>query len=97
MSSRWINWWSEEDSTATDVDVSRTLEEAHECLRISESEWFRRLMARVEKEALAPVPIGKHEDMLTMASRSNVYKEIRAILLDDVAKAQTFVKSVKER
>lgn len=78
------------------AEVARSLEEAHECLRVAESPWFQRYLTKLSEEALKPAQIGRHEDMIANVARANALKDMRAALLDDIAKARSFIRAAKE-
>lgn len=96
MSSRWIKWFTDEDQNEAGEQYVIALSEAHECLKCVESPWFKRFIERLAEESMRPGPIGNHADMIAGVSRANTYKELRLSLLDEIAKARTFIESSKE-
>lgn len=96
MSSRWVQWFSDADSTEEIRNYSLAIEEAQQAVAIADTPWFHRLLERLSNEAMSPVSIGRHEEMIASAARSNTLKELRSSLLSDVAKARSFLESSKE-
>jgi hypothetical protein len=96
VSSRWVKWFSEEDSTQAGEDFERSLNHAHECLKVAEMPWFVRYLEHLDSESTRPGHIGDHLGMVASVARANTLKEMRAHLLDEIAKARAFIASAKE-
>ena len=96
MSSRWVNWFSEEDTSAAGAEFAQALQQAHECLQVAEMPWFQRYIEKLDAESSRPGVIGDHVDMIASVARSNALRQMRSLLLDEIAKARTFVQSAKE-
>ena len=94
--SRWVTWFSDEDKSEAGAEYAKGLELAHECLKVAELPWFRRFLERLAEESMKPGTIGGHIDMIAAVSKANAYKELRAELLDEIARARSFVDSARE-
>ena len=93
---RWVKWFSEEDTSEGEAELAKSLEASHECLRVANMPWFRKFVDSLAEESLRPGRIGDHADMIAATSRANTYKEIRAKLLDEIARARSFIEAAKE-
>ena len=80
------------DSAAFSIAVQK----AHDILSVADMQWFNKFIDRLADDAMRPTPIGRYEEMIAGAARSNTLKELRASLLDEIAKARSFIASTKE-
>jgi len=94
--SRWLNWFSEEDTTSDAAAYAASLQEAHDCLAVAAMPWFQRYMDRLYEEAGKASEISDHVSMIKSAAEANALRRERAWLLDQIAKARVFVQSSKE-
>ena len=96
MSSRWIKWFSEEDSSEDGAAYAASLQQAHDCLAVAAMPWFQRYLDRLYEESGRSGEIGSHVDMIKSVAEANALKRERAWLLDEIARAGAFVQQSKE-
>lgn len=96
MSSKWVNWFSEEDTSSAADELATSLQSAHECLQAAEMPWFKRYMEHLDFESSRPGKIGDHVDMIASVARANTIKDMRSFLLNEIAKARSFIASTRE-
>lgn len=92
--SRWVEWFR---TDSTDIEgVSRALKTAQECLDVAHMPWFKKFLEKLDEEAMKPSMIGDHFAMIAATARANALKQLRADLLDEIARAQAFIDASKE-
>jgi hypothetical protein len=94
--SRWLNWFSDEDSSADGAAFAESLQAAHDCLAVAAMPWFQKYLDRLYEESTKTGEIGDHIAMIRSVAEANALKRERAWLTDQIARARVFVQQSKE-
>lgn len=93
---RWLKWFSDEDTSEEGASYAAALQDANDCLAVASMPWFQKYLDRLYEEAGRSGEIGDHITMIKSVAESNALRKERTWLLDQIAKARIFVKQAKE-
>jgi len=72
------------------------LNEANEILDFSNTAYFTKFLAYLDKEASRPLKVGDHMDMIQSAVRANTLREIRDTMVRRISSARSAALGTEE-